>query len=146
MQSWPSAGPHEQTTEHLRDLGRLLGDPDVGMTQRLRSMSGATRQDRASFWFDAHVLAETAVVRWEALRIHRLASTDDPHLGSQIDAVRAAAAERSKFIESLCVALTVYLGSAPRIDHLLDPDQAHQPEPPRQAGDRARHGAHGLPR
>lgn len=111
---------HHQTTEQLRQLARALADPDVGIGRRVVRLAEASRNERVRFWFEAHVLAEIAMTRWEILRLERLARTDDPRLLTEVEQLDGALAERRLFTESFAAHLADYIANAGRVDTWLD--------------------------
>ena len=110
---------HDQASGHLRDLDRILADVDGGLNARLMALRRAARHNQAGFWFQAYVVAETAVAKWDFLRLMRLADTDADNLAREVDKVDRRLGQRREFVVGLSRRLTVYLAEAGRIDGLL---------------------------
>ena len=110
---------HQQAGAHLRDLDRLLATEDAGVGARLQTLRRAARHNRSGFWFETYVVAETALARWDYLRLVRLAVTEDPKLAREVDQAEAALRQRRDFVLQLTHRLTGYLADAGRVDGWL---------------------------
>jgi hypothetical protein len=111
---------HEQASAQLRWLDTVLASPDAGVGERLRALGEATRHDRARFWLEAYIVAESALTRWEAVRLIRLSVTDDARLWRELEQSRTALEQRRDFLRGLADHLGAYLVDAGRVDGLLD--------------------------
>ncbi len=110
---------HQQAGAHLRDLDRLLATEDAGVGARLKTLRRAARHNRSGFWFETYVVAETALARWDYLRLVRLAVTEDPKLAREVDQAETALRQRRDFVLQLTHRLTGYLADAGQVDSWL---------------------------
>ncbi len=111
---------YEQASLHLAEIDAALANPEGGAADRLRALNKIGRNDRARFWFETYLVAEAALAQWEAVRIIRLAQTDDHRLLREVAAARSALQERHDSLRRLADHLGAYLSDAGRIDSLLD--------------------------
>ncbi len=110
---------HDQASAHLRDLDHILADADGGLNARLMALRRAARHNQAGFWFQAYVVAETAVAKWDFLHLVRLTDTGAPNLAREVDEVERRLGRRREFVVGLSRRLTVYLAEAGKVDGLL---------------------------
>lgn len=111
---------HVQTRAQLGEVARTLGEPGIGLGRRVLAVAGAVRNDRVRFWFEAHVIAEVALTRWDLLRLQRLLRADDPRLERETEETREALGARRTFTEEFASELAAYLGRAGRVEGWLD--------------------------
>lgn len=116
----PVTRAHELTSQRLGSLRDVLQHPDAGLGTRVKALNRALRRDRTLFWLQAHVHAELALSRWQALYLMRQADQHPDNLGPLVDDLEREWRERHALLRGLAGELARYLRTAGRTGPLLE--------------------------
>ncbi|HSL57256.1 MAG TPA: hypothetical protein VK866_05390, partial [Acidimicrobiales bacterium] len=116
----PVTRAHELTTQRLGSLRAVLADDSAGLGTRVKTLNRALHRDRTVFWLQAHVHAELALSRWQALYLMRRAEQRPDTLAPLVEEYEAQWRERHAMLRGLAVGLARYLQTAGRTESLLE--------------------------
>jgi len=110
---------HELTSRKLASLESAL-DADVSIGRRVAVLNRALHRDHALLWLEAHVHAELALVRWQALYLLRQAGRHPSTVAGLLDELEADRKARHALLLGLAGKIARYLRSGSTLQEVLD--------------------------
>jgi hypothetical protein len=111
---------HQLTSSRLASLEVALSDPSAGIGRRVRGLNRALHRDRTLFWLEAHVHAELALLRWQALYLMRQAEQHPETLIKLVSELEEQRAERHGLLQQLARDVAGYLTGGSRTQSILE--------------------------
>lgn len=102
-------GMHKETKKHLRSLDEALAGGDQRLAVRVARLNRALDDERTLFWLRAHVHAELALARWDAIYLLRQAQHHPQELEELVTRLRNQVEERHGALAELSERIAQYL-------------------------------------
>lgn len=101
---------HKESKKHLRSLEAALDAESQGLTARVARLNRALDDERTLFWLRAHVHAELALARWDAIYLLRQADHHPEELEHLVERIGGQVSERHRVLAELSRRIAHYLG------------------------------------
>lgn len=101
---------HKESKKHLRSLEEALDSESQGLTSRVARLNRALDDERTLFWLRAHVHAELALARWDAIYLLRQADHHPEELEQLVELIGSQVSERNRVLAELSRRIAHYLG------------------------------------
>lgn len=111
---------HILTRRKLLSLTNALEGHDRSLPHRVKALNKALRSENSAFWLRAHVHAEIALARWDALYLIRVATEQPDILEETARRIRADLERRQDDLRLICDSLGAYLSLGVRRTSPLD--------------------------
>ncbi len=100
---------HKETKKHLRSLEEALEDGGQRLAVRVTRLNRALDDERTLFWLRAHVHAELALARWDAIYLLRQAEQHPEELERLVARLGSQVEERHRELAELSRRIAQYL-------------------------------------
>lgn len=111
---------HLETAKHLRALDEALDGEALRLPARVARLNRALNDERTLVWLRAHVHAEVALTRWEALYLLRQVELHPEDLDELVVAIQQGIDERHRALAGLSQAIARYLSIGGKVSALID--------------------------
>ena len=102
-------GLYKESKKHLRSLEEALEGEGQRITARVARLNRALDDERTLFWLRAHVHAELALARWDALYLLRQADHHPEELAELTERLEGQVEERHRLLAELSGRIASYL-------------------------------------
>ena len=102
---------HKETKKHLRSLEEALGGEGQRLAVRVARLNRALGDERTVFWLRAHVHAELALARWDAIYLLRQVPQHPEALSVLVAGLYRQVEERNSVLANLSRRVAQYLAS-----------------------------------
>lgn len=101
---------HKESKKHLRSLEEALDSESQVLTARVARLNRALDDERTLVWLRAHVHAELALARWDAVYLLRQADQHPEELEELVERLGGQVSERHRILAELSRRIAHYLG------------------------------------
>lgn len=111
---------HKETRKHLRSLEEALDGHGQRLAVRVANLNRALDDERTLFWLRAHVHAELALARWDAIYLLRQLPKHPDELDGLLARLRGEIDERHRALAALSERIAVYLSEGGAVSTWTD--------------------------